>query len=178
MVRTARRISFTISQIMIFSKPGVLSSSSRPAVSAPHGARGGATTRRCTRSGDTYLVGRLGPPLSFANDVSLHLPGLITNGAFNRFPALKVMVDHLGEYIPIGFWRINHWLQDVERLLAEKKGDVMCQQNIYYYFKRDIWVRTSGRFSTEAVGFVKGYLGAERGLWFAFIRRTRGFRLG
>jgi 2,3-dihydroxybenzoate decarboxylase len=106
-----------------------------------------------------YLVG---PLLSFANDVSLHILGLITNGVFDRFPALKVIVGHLGEHIPFDFWRINHWLQDVERPLAEKNGDDMCTRDIYHYFKRNIWVTTSGHFSTEAVAFVKGYLGAER----------------
>ncbi|KAL3449840.1 amidohydrolase 2 [Aspergillus insuetus] len=84
----------------------------------------------------------VGPPLSFANDVSLHLLGLITNGVFDQFPDLKLI--------------------DVERPLAEENGDVMCTRDIYHYFKRNIWVTTSGHFSTEAVGFVRGYLGAGR----------------
>jgi 2,3-dihydroxybenzoate decarboxylase len=51
--------------------------------------------------------------------VSLHLLGLIADGVFNQLPALKIVVGHLGEYIAYDFWRINHWLQDVERPLAE-----------------------------------------------------------
>jgi 2,3-dihydroxybenzoate decarboxylase len=51
-----------------------------------------------------YLVG---PPLSFANGVSLHLLGLITNGVFDRFPKLNIIIGHLGEHIPFDFWRIT-----------------------------------------------------------------------
>lgn len=43
-----------------------------------------------------YLVG---PPLSFANSVSLHLLGIITNGVFDRFPTLKILVGHMGEHM-------------------------------------------------------------------------------
>lgn len=106
-----------------------------------------------------YLVG---PPLSFANSVSLHLLGLITNGVFDRFPNLKIVVGHLGEHIPFDFWRINHWLEDVERPLAEKAGDNMSQRDIYHYFRNNIWVTTSGHFSTATLKYVCDYLGPER----------------
>ena len=106
-----------------------------------------------------YLVG---PPLSFANSVSLHLLGLITNGVFDRFPKLKVIVGHLGEHIPYDFWRINHWLEDVERPLAEKAGDVFCEKDVYHYFKNNIYLTTSGHFSTPTLKYLAGYVGAER----------------
>jgi 2,3-dihydroxybenzoate decarboxylase len=106
-----------------------------------------------------YLVG---PPLSFANSVSLHLLGLVTNGVFDRFPKLKVIVGHLGEHIPYDFWRINHWLEDVERPLAEKAGDVFCQKDIYHYFKNNIYLTTSGHFSTLTLKYLAGYVGADR----------------
>ncbi|KAF9886761.1 hypothetical protein FE257_011138 [Aspergillus nanangensis] len=106
-----------------------------------------------------YLVG---PPLSFALDVSLHVMGLITNGVFDRHPKLKVIVGHLGERIPMDFWRTNHWLEDVERPLATPRGDTMSKKDIYYYFKHNIWVTTSGHFSTETVKYVADYLGPDR----------------
>ncbi len=106
-----------------------------------------------------YLIG---PPLSFANAVSLHLLGIITNGVFDRFPKLKIIVGHLGEHIPFDFWRTNHWLEDVEKPLAEKAGDVMCKKTIYDYFKTNIWVTTSGHFCTPSLKYVCEYLGPER----------------
>ncbi|KAE8355284.1 amidohydrolase 2 [Aspergillus coremiiformis] len=110
-------------------------------------------------AGRKYLVG---PPLSFANGVSLHLLGLLTSGVFDRFPNLKVIVGHLGERIPFDFWRIHHWLEDVEKPLAVQAGDRMCERDICYYFKNNIWVTTSGHFSTPTLKYVCDYLGPER----------------
>jgi 2,3-dihydroxybenzoate decarboxylase len=106
-----------------------------------------------------YLVG---PPLSFANGVSLHLLGMISNGVFDRFPKLKILVGHLGEHIPFDFWRINHWFEDVEKPLAAAAGNVMCKKTIYDYFKTNIWLTTSGHFSTPTLKYVAEYLGPER----------------
>jgi len=106
-----------------------------------------------------YLVG---PPLSFANDVSLHLLGLITNGVFDRFPTLQVIVGHLGEHIPYDFWRINHWLEDVKKPLAAKAGDVICKKTIYDYFNNNIYLTTSGHFSTPTLKYLAEYVRHER----------------
>ncbi|OJJ42359.1 hypothetical protein ASPZODRAFT_76914 [Penicilliopsis zonata CBS 506.65] len=113
-------------------------------------------------AGRRYLVG---PPLSFANGVNLHLLGLISNGVFDRFPKAKLIVGHLGEHIPFDFWRIDHWFRDIEYPLAARRGDVMCKESIYHYFKTNIWVTTSGHFSTESLKFVVDALGPERVLF-------------
>lgn len=108
----------------------------------------------------------VGPPLSFANGVNLHLMGLVINGVFDRFPRAKVIVGHLGEHIPFDFWRINHWIEDVERPLAQEQGyDRICQNTIYHYFKKNIWVTTSGHFSTQSLKFVVDAIGADRVLF-------------
>ncbi|KAI3057216.1 hypothetical protein CBS147353_11042 [Aspergillus niger] len=107
----------------------------------------------------------LGPPLSFANDVSLHILGLISNGVFDRFPKAKVIIGHQGEHIPYDFWRINHWFNDVERPLAKEQGRVMCEKDIYHYFKNNIWLTTSGHFSTPTLKYVVNELGADRMLF-------------
>lgn len=107
----------------------------------------------------------VGPPLSFANGVSLHLLGLIINGVFDRFPTAKVIVGHLGEHIPFDFWRINHWLEDVEKSLAASMGETVWKKTIYDYFKTNIWVTTSGNFSTPTLKYVLDYLGPERVLF-------------
>ncbi|KAK4503311.1 hypothetical protein PRZ48_006739 [Zasmidium cellare] len=90
-----------------------------------------------------YLVG---PPLSFANGVSLHLLGIITNGVFDRFPNLQVIVGHL----------------DVERPLAARAHDRFCKKDLIYYFKNKIYITTSGHFSTPTLEYVVKYLGHDR----------------
>ncbi|KAL3425707.1 amidohydrolase family protein [Phlyctema vagabunda] len=106
-----------------------------------------------------YLIG---PPLSFANAVSLHILGMISNGVFDRFPKLKVIIGHLGEHIPFDFWRINHWFEDVEKPLAAKAGDHVWKKTVVDYFKTNIYVTTSGHFSTPTLKYVADYLGPER----------------
>jgi len=103
-----------------------------------------------------YLVG---PPLSFANDVSLHLLGLVTNGVFDRFPRVQVIVGHLGEHIPFDLWRINHWLEDIEKPLGLNKT---CKKTIHEYFKQNIWITTSGHFSSATLQYCIHQVGADR----------------
>ncbi|EQB47716.1 hypothetical protein CGLO_13103 [Colletotrichum gloeosporioides Cg-14] len=111
-----------------------------------------------------YLIG---PPLSFANGVNLHLMGIISNGVFDRFPNLKIIVGHLGEHLPLDFWRINHWFEDVKKPIAKDEGneDNMCKKTIYDYFKQNIWVTTSGHFSTHTLKYVVDEIGADRVLF-------------
>ncbi|EPB84812.1 hypothetical protein HMPREF1544_08455 [Mucor circinelloides 1006PhL] len=45
--------------------------------------------------GRKYLIG---PPLSFANDISLHFFGMIKNDVFDRFLKLKVITGHLAKW--------------------------------------------------------------------------------
>ena len=103
-----------------------------------------------------YLVG---PPLSFANDVSLHLMGIITNGVFDRFPKVQVIVGHFGEHIPFDLWRINHWLEDIEKPLGLNKT---CKKTIHEYFKENIWITTSGHFSSATLQYCIHQVGADR----------------
>lgn len=87
---------------------------------------------------------------------------MISNGVFDRFPKLKVIIGHLGEHIPFDFWRTNRWFEDVERPLAEKAGDVMSQKPLLEYFKTNIWLTTSGHLSTPTLKYVAEYLKPER----------------
>ncbi|PGH23671.1 hypothetical protein AJ80_02277 [Polytolypa hystricis UAMH7299] len=103
-----------------------------------------------------YLIG---PPLSFANDVSIHMMGLITNGVLDRFPKLQLVFGHFGEHIPFDLWRINHWLEDIEKPLGLSKT---CKKTIHEYFRENIWITTSGHFSTATLQYCIGQVGADR----------------
>lgn len=103
----------------------------------------------------------IGPPLSFAQGVSLHLLGMITNGVFDRHPRLQVIVGHLGEHVPFDLWRINHWFEDVKKPLGLK-----CERTVYDYFRENVWITTSGHFSTRTLRYcVEEFGGPERVLF-------------
>ncbi|KAG5939764.1 hypothetical protein E4U53_007738 [Claviceps sorghi] len=99
----------------------------------------------------------IGPPLSFAHGVSLHVLGMVTNGVFDRHPTLQVVLGHLGEHIPFDLWRINHWFEDVKKPLG-----LRCQRTIREYFARNLWITTSGHFSTTTLQFCMAEVGADR----------------
>lgn len=82
--------------------------------------------------GRKYLIG---PPLSFANDISLHFFGMIKNDVFDRFLKLKVITGHLGEHILFYFWRINRWFEDIAKLNGKAAKKTIT---------KNIWVTTSG----------------------------------
>lgn len=104
----------------------------------------------------------IGPPLSFANDVSLHVMGMISNGIFDRFPTLKLVMGHMGEHIPLDFWRIDHWFRDIKAPIAKDQGKVFCKHSIYHYFRNNIWITTSGHFSTITLKYIVDQIGPER----------------
>ncbi|KAK7416781.1 hypothetical protein QQX98_004974 [Neonectria punicea] len=99
----------------------------------------------------------IGPPLSFAQGVSLHLLGMVTNGVFDRHPKLQIVIGHLGEHIPFDLWRINHWFEDVKKPLG-----LSCQKTIRDYFAQNIWITTSGHFSTPTLEYCITEIGADR----------------
>jgi 2,3-dihydroxybenzoate decarboxylase len=99
----------------------------------------------------------IGPPLSFAQGVSLHLLGMVTNGVFDRHPSLQVVIGHLGEFIPFDLWRINHWFEDVKKPLG-----LSCKKTIREYFAQNIWITTSGHFSTLTLEYCIAEIGADR----------------
>ncbi|KAK4494308.1 hypothetical protein PRZ48_014606 [Zasmidium cellare] len=101
----------------------------------------------------------IGPPVSFANDVSVHILGMVTNGVFDRHPKLQVIIGHLGEHIVADLWRINHWLEDVKKPLGLKSQEV---KTIRQYFRDNIWITTSGNFSGPLLELCMREVGADR----------------
>lgn len=101
----------------------------------------------------------IGPPLSFAQGVSLHVLGMVTNGTFDRNPKLQVIIGHLGEHIPFDMWRINHWFEDRKKKLGLAET---CKKTIREYFADNLWITTSGHFSTTTLNFCLAEVGADR----------------
>lgn len=101
----------------------------------------------------------IGPPLSFAQGVSLHVLGMITNGVFDRHPKLQIIIGHLGEHLPFDLWRINHWFEDVKKPLGLRES---CHQSIRDYFAKNLWITTSGHFSDHALEMCRKEVGSDR----------------
>lgn len=99
----------------------------------------------------------LGPPMSFAHDCSLHVMGMIANGVFDRHPRLQYIIGHMGEKLPADLWRINYWFHRKQQGKENK-----LQRSVYQYFSENIWITTSGNFSTPALELCCSVIGPDR----------------
>ncbi|MCL1829716.1 MAG: amidohydrolase family protein [Oscillospiraceae bacterium] len=91
----------------------------------------------------------------FGIDTSIAIMRLILKGTFDRNPGLKLMVGHLGEIFPfilkrmVGMNKINKHEPAVSKELPD------------YYFRKNIWVTTSGQFSHESFRCTADVLGID-----------------
>ncbi len=97
-------------------------------------------SRRQAYEGHPYLVGS---PWGFAEETAIHALKLMGSGLFDEYPALKIVLGHLGERIPYDLWRLDHRLRQVPGRPAKlPMGD---------YFRQNFYLTTSGHFSTPSL---------------------------
>ncbi|KAJ0386142.1 hypothetical protein COL922a_005052 [Colletotrichum nupharicola] len=89
----------------------------------------------------------IGPPLSFAQGVSLHVLGMVTNGVFDRHPKLQIILGHFGEHIPVH---------------VKKPLGLSIKKTLREYIQDNLWITTSGHFSTTTLQFCMTEVGADK----------------
>jgi len=95
-----------------------------------------------------YLVGAIA---QFHTSLTMHIVALCTAGVFDRFPGAKVIIGHLGETFPMQLGRADpHARKMIKRgvLPAEQ-----MKQSFTYYFHHNIYITTSGHFTTRALQY-------------------------
>ncbi|KAJ3998412.1 amidohydrolase 2 [Lentinula boryana] len=92
----------------------------------------------------------------FAVTLSNHVLGLCTNGVFDRFPSLKVIVGHMGERIPSDLDRID------KEIARQKVLGMPMLRNVSSYFTTNIWTTSSGSFSTALLEYHQQEIGLDR----------------
>jgi len=93
-----------------------------------------------------------GAPLGFTIETLTHTYRLILSGLFDRLPALKIIVGHLGETAPFLLWRTQNALGDrvkMPRAFAD-------------YYRTHFWLTTSGAFSDSALACCVAEMGVDR----------------
>lgn len=84
---------------------------------------------------------------------------MVTNGVFDRHPKLQVVIGHLGEHIVADLWRINHWLEDVKKPQGLRNQEA---KSLRQYFRDNIWITTSGKFSGPLLELCMREVGSDR----------------
>lgn len=95
--------------------------------------------------------------LGYANRVNMHLLGIITAGVLDRFPRLKLVVGHMGEHIPYDLYRIDHKLNRARFPNMRMRKDRLVRD----YFGTQVFITTSGHFSTPALLCAIAEIGVE-----------------
>ncbi|KAJ7772580.1 amidohydrolase 2 [Mycena maculata] len=112
-----------------------------------------------------------GPTQEFAVTLSTHVMGLCTNGVFDRFPNLNVIVGHLGERIPSDFWRID------DQLAREVPEGMPMLRNLSSYWGTNLFETVSGNFATQLFDFHKDEIGLDRILYsvdYPYVKMSQG----
>jgi 2,3-dihydroxybenzoate decarboxylase len=100
----------------------------------------------------------------FAVETGMHMLGIITSGAFDRFPKLRFVVGHLGEALPFWMFRLDYMHRAT---VASKRYPVMkpLKRQISDYLKENIYITSSGMAWAPAIQFCQQVLGMDRVLY-------------
>ncbi|KIW88929.1 uncharacterized protein Z519_10413 [Cladophialophora bantiana CBS 173.52] len=95
--------------------------------------------------------------LGYANRLNMHTLGIITGGVLDRFPDLKIIIGHMGEHIPYDLYRIDHKLDRSRFPNMPMRKDRLVRD----YFGTQVFITTSGHFSTPALICAMTEIGAR-----------------
>jgi len=100
----------------------------------------------------------------FAVECGMHLLTIITNGVFDRFPKLRLVVGHLGEGAPFWMFRFDfmHRAQVVSRRHKRLKP---LERKVSEYLRENVYFTTSGMAWEPAIMFTRSVVGADRVLY-------------
>ncbi|TKC87925.1 amidohydrolase [Trinickia terrae] len=99
----------------------------------------------------------LGPTWAFGQETAVHALRLMGSGLFDEFPALKIILGHMGEGLPYSMWRVdnrNAWVDTAPNYPAKKR--------IADYFHANFYLTTSGNFRTQTLIDAMLEIGADR----------------
>lgn len=99
-------------------------------------------------------------PWGFAVETSIHSLRLCGSGLFDDYPNLKIVIGHLGEFIPHGLWRIDARMRFSRR-------DYRGNRPLGEYFLDHFVVTTSGFFNDPAFRNTLDVMGTDRVLFCA-----------
>ncbi|KAF4625649.1 hypothetical protein G7Y89_g12518 [Cudoniella acicularis] len=95
--------------------------------------------------------------LGYADRLNMHILGIITNGILDRFPKVKLIFGHMGEHIPYDIYRIDHKLDRARFPNMPMRKDKLVRD----YFGDQVFITTSGHFSTPALICAMGEVGSQ-----------------
>ena len=79
-----------------------------------------------------------GPVWSWTVETATHALRLVFSGVFDRYPGARLILGHMGETLPTLLWRFD------SRWEISNRGAMRLEMPPSAYFKRNVWITTSG----------------------------------
>ena len=111
---------------------------------------------------DPFLEAGLdGAIFGFGVETGLHLLRLITQGIFDRYPDLQIMVGHMGEALPYWLYRLDYMHQAG---VKSKRYDCIkpLKKTLAEYMRSNVLITSSGVAWEPAISFAQQVLGEDR----------------
>ncbi len=97
----------------------------------------------------------------FAVETGMHLLRMITSGVLDRFPKLRIVVGHLGEGLPYWLYRLDYMHGGM--VASNRYANVKpLQLKVSEYFRRNIWLSSSGMPWAPPIMFAREVVGPDR----------------
>lgn len=99
----------------------------------------------------------LGPVWAFGQETAVHALRLMASGLFDEYPALQIILGHMGEGLPYNMWRVdncNAWVG--------QKRPFPAKRTLGEYFRENFYLTTSGNFHTPTLNAAMDEIGADR----------------
>jgi len=97
-----------------------------------------------------------GPVWSWTVETATHALRLVFAGTFDRYPGARLVLGHLGETLPYLMWRLD------SRWEISNRGRMRLERQPSDYFRRNIWVTTSGMCSDAPLRCALDMMGGDR----------------
>lgn len=94
-------------------------------------------------------------PWGFSVETATHALRLCGSGLFDQYSNLKIIIGHLGEFIPYNLWRMD------ARMKFSPRG-YRGEKLLGYYFKKHFHVTTSGNHCDATLRCALEMLGSEK----------------
>lgn len=96
----------------------------------------------------------LGPTWAFAVETGTHALRLIMSGLFDRFPGLRIILGHMGEFLPFAIRRLEYRLS--------RRAGITLERRSSEYFHENFFITTSGNCHTPSLMAAILEMGADR----------------
>lgn len=103
-----------------------------------------------------------GAAWGFHVETGEHMLRLIVSGLFDQVPDLKIIIGHLGEFLPFWAWRIDHRIQREgwDKWVANHQRP--RKLTVTDYLRRNFFVTTSGMFDTASLKHTISVMGVNQ----------------